>query len=401
MTRLSEEAVAHVSDVARAWLGLSVTSAVPRMPEALARRLLRIEEYEQPHRDQWGNWEFGFGASFREGRLLEPDVDTWLLERRRELADGSEPLWPQGRPFAMCLTHDVDLIAETVTPRQAFRSMRLSLLDDRRSRMRLARPSVRAARAVYHGISAAPAAEALERCLEVERSAGVSATYFFTSYPAGDGHRYDCAYDFGDVCRFGGRRVSVADVIGEIAREGFEVGLHGSYNSAVVPGRLAAEKNLLKLATGITATSTRQHFLHWDIRTTPRLQTEAGFTIDSTLGFNRNIGYRTGASLPFRWFDAERDCALDLVQLPPLVHDGALLRDDALELGVEVASLTLHGFLDRIAEVGGVATVVVHPNNLISPDHLRLFREVVEYGTGRGAWFASVRDLDAWLRARL
>jgi hypothetical protein len=357
------------------------------MPDELARRLLRLEEYEHAHRDQWGNWEFAFCEAYREGRLWEPDVDRWLLQFR------TAPLWPEERAFAICLTHDVDLVAETLTPRQALRSMRLSLLGPQGA-VRYARPPVRAARAIRHGISRSPGADALERCVELEREHGVTATYFFTVYPGGDGHRYDCTYDFGDSCSFRGSRTTVADVVRTLDGEGFEVGLHGSYNSAVAPGRLAAEKRSLESATGLSVTSTRQHFLHWDVRVTPRLQLEAGFSTDSTLGFNRNIGFRAGTSLPFLWN------GIDLVQLPIAAHDGALLRPDALELGVELARSTLRVLLDRIATVGGVATLVFHPNNLERDDYLELYRDTIAYGVERGAWFATVREVDAWFRSR-
>jgi peptidoglycan/xylan/chitin deacetylase (PgdA/CDA1 family) len=395
--RLSEAARAHVDALTRAWLGLSPERAVPQMPDQLARRLLRLEEYEHSHRDQWGNWEFAMCEAYREGRLWEPDVDRWLLDQRRELGPDAAPLWPDGRPFAICLSHDVDLVSEAVTPSQALRSMRLSLRGS--GALRLARPAVRAARAVRHGISRAPVTDALERCVGLEREHGVTATYFFTAYPGGEGHRYDCTYDFGDPCRFGGARVTVAEIIGTLDREGFEVALHGSYNSALVPGRLAHEKADLEQATGVAVTSTRQHFLHWDVAATPRLQ-DGEFSADSTLGFNRNIGFRAGTSLPFRWFDMDRDVATGLVEVPMLVHDGALLREDALELGLELARETLLVFLDRIAEVGGVATMVFHPNNLDEPAHLELFRAAVGYGIERNAWFASVGDLDRWFRSR-
>ena len=393
MTELSPAARAHVDAFTRSWLGLPAGSEVPAMPEALARRLLRCEELERTERDQWGNWEFGFAEAHAEGRLWEPDVDRWLRDQGSE-----EARWPDGRPFAICLSHDVDLMAEEVTPMQMLRSMRLSLLDT--SAVRFARPAVRLARAVHHGVAQCPTAEALERCVEIERAHGVTASYFFTTYPGGAGHRYDCTYDFGDRCRFGGSTVSVADVMRTLDREGFDVGLHGSYNSALAVGQLANERRKLERATGLTVTSTRQHFLHWDVRTTPRLQADAGFSADSTLGFNRNIGFRAGTSLPFRWFDAPSDAPLDLVELPMLVHDGALLRTDALELGSHLAQQTVRDFIDRIADVGGVATFVFHPNNLARDDYLSLFEATISHGLGRGAWFASVRDLDAWFRER-
>jgi peptidoglycan/xylan/chitin deacetylase (PgdA/CDA1 family) len=377
----------HVDAVIRTWLAAGADADVPRMPDELARRLLRLEEYEHAHRDQWGNWEFAFCEAYRQGRLWEPDVDRWLAQFR------TAPLWPDDRPFAICLTHDVDLVADQVTAKQAIRSMRLSLLGPQGA-VRFARPVVRAARAVRHGISRAPETDALERCAELEREHGVTATYFFTAYPGGEGHRYDCVYDFGDACSFRGSPTTVAGVVRTLDREGFEVGLHGSYNSALVPGRLAAEKHALESATGLAATSTRQHFLHWDVRVTPELQREAGFSVDSTLGFNRNVGFRAGTTLPFLWD------GLDLVQLPIAAHDGALLRADALELGVDLAGTTMRTLLDRIASVGGVATLVFHPNNLERDDYLELYRDTIAYGVERDAWFATVRELDAWLRAR-
>src|SRR5262249_15506265 len=102
----------------------------------------------------------------------------------------------------------------------------------------------------------------------------------------------------------------------------------------------------------------------------------------------------------FRWFDLERSEPLDLVQTPILVHDGALLRTDALELGVELAHVVLRELLDRIAEVGGAAVLVFHPNNLARQDFLGLFRAAVDYGLEHGAGFAWVRDLARWWRER-
>lgn len=377
---------------------------VPDLPDDLARRLLRAEEYEHAHRDQWGNWEFAFCEAFRDGRLWETDVDAWVAERRRELGSSARELWPGGRPFAVCLTHDIDLVAETVTARQAARSMRTSLLGSGPSRrdrlLRLARPGVRAARALAGGVRRAPAAEALERCVELELERGVAASYFFTVYPGPDGHRYDCVYDFEDACTFRGARVDVGGVARTLRGEGFDVGLHGSYNSALAPGLLERERRALERALGAAVTTTRQHFVHWDVRTTPRLQEAAGLRGDSTLGFNRNIGARAGTSLPFRWYDLDADRPLDLVQVPPLVHDGALLRADALELDVDLASRVLGDALGRTERAGGLLTVVFHPNNLADPRYLQLFTTLVDEALRRDAWFCSLADVDALWRAR-
>ena len=56
-------------------------------------RVLRLEEHEQAHRDQWGCWEHGFSESYRDGTLLVPEVDEWAAERRAGLA-WTTPLAP-------------------------------------------------------------------------------------------------------------------------------------------------------------------------------------------------------------------------------------------------------------------------------------------------------------------
>jgi hypothetical protein len=185
-----------------------------------------------------------------------------------------------------------------------------------------------------------------------------------------------------------------------IRADGFDVGLHGSYNSALIPGLLAREKDAVARAVGEDVTTTRQHFLHWDVRTTPRLQADAGIHADSTVGFNRNLGFRAGTSLPFRLFDYDRDEPLDLLEAPLVIADAPLLRSDGLELDTELGKRTIAQLVDAVAASNGVATMVFHPNNLEHSDYRELFEFALDHGLERGAWFASLRELDEWWRAR-
>src|SRR3954470_9405518 len=399
---------AHAERNVRAWLGLPAAAPVapPALPPDLARLLWRAEEYENAHRDQWDCWEYGFSDNFHRGKLWEPELDRWLAAERNRLGGETElePLWPDGRPFAVCMSHDVDLVSPASTPRQALRSMKTSLADRPSSlagrALRLPRPGVRAARVVSNGISRAPSATTLERAVQLEHDRNVTASYYFTVYPDGNASRYDCVYDFDDVCTFRNERMRIRDVIRAIHDDGFEAGLHGSYNSAVTAGVLARERQALEEAVDLPIASTRQHFLHWRVDRTPVLQAEAGFRADSSIGFNRNLGFRSGPSLPFRGFDLARAAALDLVEMPIVVQDGTLLRSDGLELDVELAWTVTQQLVDTVAEVGGVAMFVVHPNNLEDERHEELFVRALDYCASRGAWFASIRDIDVWWRER-
>jgi hypothetical protein len=147
-------------------------------------------------------------------------------------------------------------------------------------------------------------------------------------------------------------------------------------------------------------TTTRQHFLRWDVRLTPRIQLKAGLSADATMGFNRNLGFRAGTTLPFRHFDLEGDEPLDLLIVPLAIHDTPLFRPDGLELDLELAREAARTVIDAIAAVQGAATFLIHPNNLFRSDDEALFRWIISYARERGAWFASLRDVDRWSRER-
>lgn len=396
---------AYLERFTRTVLGSAASAAggVPPMPAELARLLLRAEEHESAHRDQWGCWEFGESDNFRRGSLWIPEVDVWLDEAAAALPDGREPLWPEGKRFAVSPTHDVDMVTRTWTPAQLSRSLKLAAAGGRQAGpaervLALAHAGGRAAR---YGARLAPSAGAtLERCVEIERSRGVGASYFFTVFPPGRSSRYDCVYTPADRCEFRGRRWRIRDIMRLLADEGFDVGLHGSYFSATDEGLLGRQKEVLEQAVGRPVLTTRQHWLHWRVGRTPRLQARAGFAADATLGFNRNVGFRAGTSFPFFDFDLEAGEELDLLEIPLVVQEAALFAPNALELGEESAKDVVRRLVDRVARVGGVFSFLVHPHSLLDARVASLYEWLVDHVVDEGAWVASVADIDRWWRAR-
>ena len=387
------EVAKYLDDTVRVWLGVERARGAPQLPPRLARRLLRLEEYETARRDRWGCWDHEYSESFRVA-----EIDRWVAEHR------SEPLWPNGAPFAVCLTHDVDLVSESSTPRQVARYARAGFAHAgttaREHALRLARPAVRVARSL-RAISRAPSMrETLERSVELEIERGVVASYLFTVPPVVGRSRYDCVYAPDDPCRFRGRRQRIADVMRELADEGFDVGLHGSYEGAFRPGGLAAERGTLERATGLDITTTRQHVLHWDVRWTPRLQADAGLRVDSSLGFNRTVGFRAGTSLPFRWFDVRARRSVDLLEVPLVVHDAALLGPIAVRADPSDAVKSVRAALDGAHDTGTAVTLVFHPDKLIRSEWLVLYERSLDYARERGAWITSLRGLEHWWRER-
>lgn len=399
---------AYLDDTVRTWLGvIDREVAAPGLPPRLARLLLRLEEYERTDRDRWGCWDVAFSANFQSGHVRVPEIDAWLAARRAELEHLTtlEPLWPDGRRFALCLTHDVDLISARSTPRQAARYARAGLAREsasaREPLTRLARPAVRLARSIGHGIARTPSTRhTLERSVEVEARRGAVASYFFTVPPTGHWSRFDCVYAPTDRCRFRGARMRLIDLMHVLAHEGFDVGLHGGYRSALEPGALEAERRALAAATELEITTTRQHFLRWDIRSTPLFQDTAGFRADSSLGFNRAVGFRAGTSLPYRHFDVPTRRRLGLLELPLVIQDGALFRPDGLGLDLACARDLVRGLIDTAAEIGGAVTLLIHPDKLVHPDWLALYEWTLDHGAERQGWLTSLARLEEWWTAR-
>ena len=394
---------AYLDETVRVWLGLREPDVeVPRLPEQLARLLLRLEEHERPERDRWGCWDYAMSENAAELRIAP--VDRWLAEQREELARRTtlEPLWPAGHSFAICLTHDVDVVSDRLTPTQVLRSAQAAFAHDGGNALvRAARPPVRVARALRAGVARAPSlSQTLERSVELATAAGAVASYFFTVPPAGSWTRWDCTYAPGDRCTFRGEEQRIADVMCTLRDEGFDVGLHGSYESARAPGVLEAEKALLERVLGSEVTTTRQHFLHWDIRWTPGLQEHARFRADSSLGFNRSVGFRAGTSLPFHQFDLMTRRALDLLEVPLVVQDAALLGPIGLGRDEDATSSAVWELFEEVAAVGGLLTFVFHPDKLDRPDWLALYESVLDHAAASGAWLTSLARLDDWWRER-
>ena len=85
----------------------------------------------------------------------------------------------------------------------------------------------------------------------------------------------------------------------DLLNSGFEIGLHGSIGSSMQRPRMESEKRALENALHVPITKVRQHWLNYFEHITPQLH-EDFFSCDSTLGWNDQIGYRSGCAARYR-----------------------------------------------------------------------------------------------------
>jgi peptidoglycan/xylan/chitin deacetylase (PgdA/CDA1 family) len=339
--------------------------------------------------------DFAFNILHPLGLLYRPVVDEDYLEN-----GGKKPTWPNGKPFAVCLTHDVDAVSLN-SLKQSLRLRKAQLLngtDVFQKVISLAGLGMDLARSGIYAKQRDPL-HCYERWLKAEKECGPHATFFF--WPGLSAvtkrHYTDCTYELCDSVVFDNQRCTVAEMIREIDRRGWEIGLHPSWYSSDDADELKRQKEALEKVLGHEIVSIRQHYLHYDIRETPAVHAEAGFKYDSTLGFNDNVGFRFGTSYPWYLYDLRSEKELPIMEVPLIIQDRAMLNP---EKGIRLDADTAFQYVVQIAEevekVGGVLTLLWHTNWIMQEDWWRLYLRALDHLKQQNAFFASVSEIGEW-----
>jgi len=335
---------------------------------------------------------FAYNILNQMGLLYRPVLDEAYLSE-----GGKRPVWPDGKTFAVCLSHDVDEVsALSVWQTLRRRYLKFLLVPSGKERLKnIFGGGFEVLQNCFGKIKNDPY-HCFERWLQVEEKHGAKSTFFFwPGFKAVNRHHVsDCVYELYDSVYFDGQACSVAEMMQEIDNRGWEIGLHPSWYAFNNLDELKRQKETVEKVVGHDIVSVRHHMLHYDIRITPRIDAEAGFKFDSTLGFNDNLGFRFGTCYPWYLYDLKKDEDLQIMEIPIIVQDGAMLKENkGLRLDPEKAFQYVEMFTNQVKNVGGVLTLLWHPNYIPDPDYWELYLEVLEYLQQHNAWFASVREI--------
>jgi len=340
--------------------------------------------------------DFAFNVLNPEGLLYRPVVDEDYLAN-----GGQKPTWPDEKPFAVCLTHDVDVVS-LYSLMQSLRSRKAQLLNGGGAFKKvrsLVGLGIDLARSGIRSGQKDPL-HCYECWLKVEKQCDAHSTFFFwPGFSAVTKHHHtDCTYELHDSVIFDNQQCSVAEMIQEIDRQGWEIGLHPSWYSFDDVDELKRQKDAIEKALGHEIVSLRQHYLHYDIRITPAVHAAAGFKYDSTLGFNDNVGFRFGTSYPWHLYDLKAEKELPIIEIPLIIQDSTMLNPDkGMRLDEDTAFQYIVQITKAVENVGGVLTLLWHPNHIIKPDWWNLYLRTLGYLKEKGAWFGLFRKIgDLW-----
>lgn len=323
---------------------------------------------------------------------------SWILEAEIPLVE--IPPCPAGVDFLVCLTHDVDFAGirmhkfDHTLGGFLYRALLGSAVDLFRKRAawkKLVRNWMAALSlpAVYAGLAKDFWIQ-FEQYLELERD--LKSTFYFIPYrrragAARDGNapaRRACKYDISDVRAWAER----------ISSRGCEIGLHGIDAWKEASSGKDELERISKVA-GVKAEGVRMHWLYFGARSPGYLE-EAGFSYDSTLGYNDAVGFRAGTGQVFRPSGAK-----NLLEIPLIIQDTALFYRGRMDLRENEAMDLCRDILERFRSLGGALVVNWHHRSL-APERLwgEFYRTLLrEIGKHRVRFLTAGEAVD-WFRLR-
>jgi hypothetical protein len=310
------------------------------------------------------------------------------------------PPVPAGYKFIACLTHDVDhpAIWNHVFDHTMFgflyRATVGSIIDFIRGRKTFRQVVLNVIAAlslplVYAGWVKDPWNK-FDRYVEIEK--GVSSTFFVIP------RRGDPGVSAGKApAPMRAANYEVGEIAAELHKlkvAGWEIGVHGldAWHNAEA-GRGELEK--IKTLTRSEELGVRMHWLYSNEKSATVLE-EAGFSYDSTCGYNETIGYRAGTLQAFKPLSAS-----GLMELPMHVMDTALFFRGYSNYSAKRAESVVHELVEHAVRFGGALTFNWHdrsiaPERLWDQTYINLLREL----RSRGAWMTNAGEVVAWFRKR-
>lgn len=266
----------------------------------------------------------------------------------------------------VCLTHDVDRIRKTyhylTKPYGALRTGNVSLFIKRAfSIFRFRNP--------YWGFDV---------IIGIEDKYQVKSTFFFLNESVKLDYFHLKKWSLA-LGRYKFSETRVQDVIRYLDRNGWEVGLHGSFYSYMDYDLLSKEKRELEEILGHPVIGIRQHHLNRN-KYTWAYQKCAGFLYDSSYGSNDDWGFVCGHFFPLK--------EKEFCEIPMIIMDSTFMKDE--NRWDEFSKV-----LDIMEEKNEYLVINFHTNEfdeLDYPHHKESYIHLIELLQEKNAQFVTMRE---------
>lgn len=359
------------------YLSLFNNDLLNHITEQEARYIIRILQREEEancnHKDVFGNFEFGFTSE----NYLEPYLDRFIISLLKKYNLTKKNLWGE-HPFAFILSHDVDLVNKNCYKQDLRAAIKHLFHNKGLGKLNFFLYFALMFRNILFRLrKGSDTLWDYHIWVDLEKSFNFFSTYFIFIRPEFSNlHYYDCDFKAEDHFRYRGNKVKLKQYLEDLEVNNCEIGLHGSYFAAKNADLVQNQYNKLQKLVKQKICVYRNHYLHFDINETPKALDNSPIAVDSTIGFNRAIGFRAGTCFPFYLKNEEMQG--QILEVSQLIMDSSLFLSNSLELNLELAKTKVKDILDKVEEVGGIFTVNFHPDKISRPYFIEIYNYILE-----------------------
>lgn len=321
------------------------------------------EEYNPIYLDKYNRYPYFLSQN---RNVLEPKVSKYLIE------NGFNPTYPEGKTFAVCLTHDIDLIYENWTD-CAFNSIKSIMQKNAIDFIKHSYYLINKKKHPYWNF---------KKIMDIEKRYNAKSSFYFLAL---DIDNYDYRYSLEEIY----------DDMQYILKRGWEIGLHGSHEAYKDISVLKKEKNKIENVLGKKVIGYRNHYLHFKTPLTWEILSEAGFKYDTTYGYPNCVGFRNGMCHPFKPFNLETEKEIEIIEIPLIIMDCTLL-GNYMQLNADDAWNLVKEIIDKIEKYKGVITILWHNTYMIG-EKLEFYEKILKYCHDKNAWMTSAEQIYNWV----
>lgn len=332
--------------------------------------LIDINELTQIYQVVCLEHELSSNQFDRHNRFNEEAVDweisePWINDKAMRLASAMRQngikVIKREKKFSVLFTHDVDRvhayevtsIAKTFI--DSFRGLKGSWIRPRQ----LLKPSL--------------LLKGLAKLLELENSLNVTSWFFMLAGPYSLS-RYGT--------RYGPGWRSTQQTAELIKAHGMNIGLHGSYY-ACDKDSYSIEASQLSELIGEQVVAHRNHYLRFDPKRFWNQLECAGIKYDCSVGYPSRPGFRSGLASAFHPYDWVNEKESPVIEIPLIYMDNAPDIEKT-----EMVLTNLENLLERVRDVGGTVSILVHPEQFSVCDKwYGLYTEMIQLAKNLGADF--------------
>jgi len=318
------------------------------------------EEYSSPLRDQYDRLPYHASSN---RNIFEPSVSKYLIDH------GLHAEYPEDKPFAVCLTHDIDVVYTSLVPKVVSSVGHLkqgSISEFMRSVAQMRSKK----RPLWN----------FNDILKLEEQYDAKSSFYFMAENSGE---RDYAYEIEDL----------EPVLGDIVDRGSEIGLHGGHTSYFRPEELKSKKKRIEKLLNNNISGYRNHYLRFNVPETWEYLHEAGFLYDTTIGYADCIGFRNGMCHPFKPFNLRSGKPLEILEIPLIIMEDTFER--YMGLDTRRAWEMSKKLIDTVMQCNGVLTLLWH-NYSFTGDKRKFYEKILTYCAEKQAWMTSGEHILSW-----